>query len=145
MGCSRVVHAKAAGAWGEFEVTNDVSSLTSAKFLNGIGKKTPVLFRLSTTGGEKGSADTVRDVRGFSVKFFTEEGNHDIVGNHVVSLFCPHHHIYDPQSNVAKPVFFVRDPIRFPSLNRSHKRHPSTNRPDWTMVSPILHDIFGRD
>ncbi|KAJ5885983.1 uncharacterized protein N7473_008657 [Penicillium subrubescens] len=110
----RVVHAKAAGAWGEFEVTNDVSSLTSAKFLNGIGKKTPVLFRLSTTGGEKGSADTVRDVRGFSVKFFTEEGNHDIVGNHI-------------------PVFFVRDPIRFPSLNRSHKRHPSTNRPDWTM------------
>ncbi|KAJ5433603.1 uncharacterized protein N7458_012759 [Penicillium daleae] len=110
----RVVHAKAAGAWGEFEVTNDVSSLTSAKFLNGVGKKTRVLFRLSTTGGEKGSADTVRDVRGFSVKFFTEEGNHDIVGNHI-------------------PVFFVRDPIRFPSLNRSHKRHPSTNRPDWTM------------
>ena len=81
----RVVHAKAAGAWGEFEVTNDISSLTSAKFLNGVGKKTPVLFRLSTTGGEKGSADTVRDVRGFSVKFFTEEGNHDIVGNHIVS------------------------------------------------------------
>jgi catalase len=85
----RVVHAKAAGAWGEFEVTNDVSSLTSAKFLNGIGKKTPVLFRLSTTGGEKGSADTVRDVRGFSVKFFTEEGNHDIVGNHIVSPLYP--------------------------------------------------------
>lgn len=82
----RVVHAKAAGAWGEFEVTNDISFLTSAKFLNGVGKKTPVLFRLSTTGGEKGSADTVRDVRGFSVKFFTEDGNHDIVGNHVVSL-----------------------------------------------------------
>lgn len=58
--------------------------MTSAKFLNGVGKKTPVLFRLSTTGGEKGSADTVRDVRGFSVKFFTEEGNHDIVGNHIV-------------------------------------------------------------
>lgn len=83
---NRVVHAKAAGAWGEFEVTNDISSLTSAKFLNGVGKKTPVLFRLSTTGGEKGSADTVRDVRGFSVKFFTEEGNHDIVGNHIVSV-----------------------------------------------------------
>ncbi|KAJ5681583.1 catalase-like domain-containing protein [Penicillium maclennaniae] len=110
----RVVHAKASGAWGEYEVTNDISSLTSAKFLNGVGKKTKVLFRLSTTGGEKGSADTVRDVRGFSVKFYTEEGNHDIVGNHI-------------------PVFFVRDPIRFPSLNRSHKRHPATNRPDWTM------------
>jgi catalase len=132
----RVVHAKAAGAWGEFEVTNDVSSLTSAKFMNGVGKKTPVLFRLSTTGGEKGSADTVRDVRGFSVKFFTEEGNHDIVGNHVVgssSSICT----YSCHTNATKPVFFVRDPIRFPSLNRSHKRHPSTNRPDWTMVSLI--------
>ncbi|GAD94110.1 catalase, putative [Paecilomyces variotii No. 5] len=110
----RVVHAKAAGAWGEFEVTQDNSWLTAAKFLNGVGKKTKVLFRGSTTGGEKGSADTVRDVRGFSVKFFTEEGNHDIVGNHV-------------------PVFFVRDPVRFPSVNRSHKKHPATNRPDWTM------------
>ena len=80
----RVVHAKAAGAWGEFQVTNDISHLTSAKFMNGVGKKTPVLFRLSNTGGEKGSADTVRDVRGFAVKFFTEEGNHDIVGNHLV-------------------------------------------------------------
>jgi catalase len=80
----RVVHAKAAGAWGEFEVTNDISNLTTAKFLNGVGKKTPLLFRLSTTGGEKGSADTVRDVRGYSVKFFTEDGNHDIVGNHIV-------------------------------------------------------------
>ncbi|KAL4886163.1 catalase-like domain-containing protein [Aspergillus karnatakaensis] len=110
----RVVHAKAAGAWGEFEVTNDISHLTTAKFLNGVGKKTPLLFRLSTTGGEKGSADTVRDVRGYSVKFFTEEGNHDIVGNHI-------------------PVFFVRDPIRFPSLNRSHKKNPATNRPDMSM------------
>lgn len=110
----RVVHAKAAGALGEFEVTNDISHLTAAKFLNGVGKKTPILFRLSTTGGEKGSADTVRDVRGFSVKFFTEEGNHDIVGNHV-------------------PAFFIRDPVLFPSLNRSHKKHPQTNRPDETM------------
>ncbi|KAH7489921.1 Catalase [Fusarium oxysporum f. sp. matthiolae] len=111
----RVVHAKAAGAWGEFEVTNpEIAQLTCAKFLDTAGKKTQVLFRLSTTGGEKGSADTVRDVRGFSVKFFTEEGNYDIVGNHV-------------------PVFFVRDPMRFPSLNRSHKRHPATNRPDATM------------
>ncbi|PCG97494.1 Catalase, mono-functional, heme-containing [Penicillium occitanis (nom. inval.)] len=105
----RVVHAKASGAWGEFEVTNDISKYTCAKFLNGVGKKTPVLWRLSTTAGERGAADTVRDVRGFAVKFFTEEGNHDI------------------------PVFFVRDPIRFPSLNRSHKRDPATNRPDWTM------------
>lgn len=80
-----MVHANAAGAWGEFEVTNpDAAKFTCAKFLDTVGKKTPVLFRLSTTGGEKGSADTVRDVRGFSVKFFTEEGNHDIVGNHIV-------------------------------------------------------------
>ncbi|RFU27762.1 hypothetical protein B7463_g8571, partial [Scytalidium lignicola] len=110
----RVVHAKAVGAWGEFELTNDISHLTTAKFLNSVGKKTSVLFRVSTTGGEKGSADTVRDVRGFSVKFFTEEGNHDIVGNHV-------------------PAFFIRDPVQFPSLNRSHKKHPQTNRHDDTM------------
>ncbi|PYH88044.1 catalase [Aspergillus ellipticus CBS 707.79] len=110
----RVVHAKGSGAWGEFRVTNDISHLTCAKFLSGVGKKTKVLFRSSTTGGEKGSADTVRDVRGFAVKFFTEEGNHDIVGNHV-------------------PVFFVRDPVRFPSLNRSHKKHPATGRADMNM------------
>ncbi|OJJ81295.1 catalase [Aspergillus glaucus CBS 516.65] len=110
----RVVHAKAAGAWGEFEVTNDISHLTGAKFLQGVGKKTPVLCRISTTGGEKGSPDTVRDVRGFSVKFYTEEGNHDIVGNHV-------------------PVFFVRDPVKFPSVNRSHKKHPQSNTPDGNM------------
>jgi catalase len=80
------VHAKAAGAWGQFEVTNNnISALTGAKFLASPGKKTPVLFRLSTVGGEKGSADTVRDVRGFSVKFFTEEGNFDIVGNNIVN------------------------------------------------------------
>ncbi|KAF7591839.1 hypothetical protein BBP40_001036 [Aspergillus hancockii] len=110
----RVVHAKAAGAWGEFEVTHDISHLTSAKFLNGVGKKTPVLTRISTTGGEKGSADTVRDVRGFAVKFFTEEGNHDIVGNHT-------------------PVFWIRDPVKFPAVNRSHKKHPTTNAHDPTM------------
>lgn len=138
---SRVVHAKAAGAWGEFEVTNDISSITSAKFLNGVGKKTPVLFRLSTTGGEKGSADTVRDVRGFSVKFFTEDGNHDIVGNHVVSLHSLVFSFFFSNPIQSKPVFFVRDPIRFPSLNRSHKRHPATNRPDWTMVS-VVQSLF---
>lgn len=71
----RVVHAKAAGAWGEFEVTHDVSDLTDTKFLDTVGKKTPVLARISTVGGEKGSADTVRDVRGWALKLFTEEGN----------------------------------------------------------------------
>lgn len=101
-----VVHAKAAGAWGEFEVTQDNSWLTSAKFLNGVGKKTKVLFRLSTTGGEKGSSDLVRDVRGFSVKFYTEEGNHDIVGNHLVSFYAMSLDLgYDPYSNLSSAGF----------------------------------------
>ncbi|KAK5125211.1 hypothetical protein LTR85_000887 [Meristemomyces frigidus] len=110
----RVVHAKAAGAWGEFEVTHDISDITSCDFLTGIGKKTPLLARVSTVAGEKGSADTARDIRGFAVKFFTEEGNQDFVMNDL-------------------PVFFIRDPIKFPSVNRSHKKHPQTNVPDWTM------------
>ena len=107
----RVVHAKAAGAFGEFEVTHDISDLTDAAFLSPVGKKTPALARLSTVGGEKGSADTVRDIRGWALKLFTEEGNQDFVFNDL-------------------PVFFIRDPIKFPSLNRSHKRHPQTNIPD---------------
>lgn len=110
----RVVHAKAAGAWGEFECTHDITDITSANFLSEIGKKTKVLMRLSTVGGEKGSSDTVRDIRGFAIKMFTDEGNYDIVGNDL-------------------PVFFVRDPVKFPSLNRSHKKHPQTNVPDATM------------
>jgi len=80
----RMVHASAVGAWGEFEVTHDVSHLTSAKFLNGIGKKCKVLFRVSTVGPERGSAETVRDVRGWGTKFFTEEGNQDFVFNSIV-------------------------------------------------------------
>ncbi|RDW63355.1 catalase [Coleophoma cylindrospora] len=110
----RVVHAKAAGAWGEFEVTHDISHITSAAFLCGVGKKTKTLLRISTVGGERGSADTVRDVRGWAMKFFTEEGNQDFVFNDL-------------------PVFFIRDPIKFPSLNRSHKRNPQTNLADSTM------------
>ncbi|CAM1500632.1 Fc.00g097940.m01.CDS01 [Cosmosporella sp. VM-42] len=110
----RVVHARAVGAFGEFEVTHDVSQYTSAKFLNGIGKRSKVLLRVSTVGPERGSADTVRDVRGWGMKIFTEEGNQDFVFNSI-------------------PVFFVRDPIKFPSLNRSHKRHPATNVSDPTM------------
>ncbi|KAJ9653806.1 catalase A [Neophaeococcomyces mojaviensis] len=107
----RVVHAKAAGAWGEFEVTHDISDITDAAFLTGMGKKTPCLCRISTVAGEKGSADTVRDIRGWALKLFTEEGNQDFVFNDL-------------------PVFFIRDPIKFPSMNRSHKRHPQTNIPD---------------
>ncbi|KAK0610580.1 catalase-like domain-containing protein [Bombardia bombarda] len=110
----RVVHARAVGALGEFEVTHDISHLTSAKFLNGIGTKSKTLLRVSTVGPERGSAETVRDVRGWALKIFTEEGNQDFVFNDI-------------------PVFFVRDPIKFPSLNRSHKRHPATNLVDNTM------------
>lgn len=110
----RVVHAKAAGAYGEFEVTHEVSDLTSANFLSEVGKKTKVLLRVSTVGPERGSADTTRDVHGWAMKLYTEEGNLDWVFNNT-------------------PVFFVRDPIKFPSLNRSHKRHPRTNLPDADM------------
>ncbi|KAI4718137.1 catalase-domain-containing protein [Aureobasidium sp. EXF-10727] len=109
-----MVHAKAAGAFGHFEVLDDVTDLTDARFLSEIGKKTEIMTRISTVGGEKGSADTVRDVRGWSTKFYTEDGNQDFVFNDL-------------------PVFFVRDPIKFPSMNRSHKKHPRTNVPDNTM------------
>ncbi|RHZ56288.1 catalase easC [Aspergillus thermomutatus] len=110
----RVVHAKAAGARGVFKVTNDNSDITCADFLNGVGKKTECLVRISTVGGESGSSDTLRDIHGFSIKFFTEQGNQDFVFNNT-------------------PVFFIRDPQKFPSLNRSHKRHPSSHLPDATM------------
>ncbi|KAJ4144420.1 hypothetical protein LMH87_003304 [Akanthomyces muscarius] len=131
----RSVHAKAAGAFGEFEVLEDLSDLTDAKFLSGIGKKTPILTRISTVGGEKGSSDTVRDVRGWATKFYTEEGVQDFVFNDL-------------------PVFFIRDPIKFPSMNRSHKRHPRTNVPDNAMfwdfhknnpegIHALMH-LFGR-
>lgn len=77
-------HARGAGAWGEFEVTHDTSHLTAAKFLSDIGKKTRIISRTSTVGGAAGSSETVRDVRGFAVKFYTKDGNHDIVGNNIV-------------------------------------------------------------
>ncbi|KAJ5472257.1 Catalasemono-functionalheme-containing [Penicillium desertorum] len=110
----RVVHAKAVGAYGEFEATADCSDLTSASFLNKAGKKTPVLLRVSTVGPESGSADTSRDVHGWAMKLYTDEGNLDWVFNNT-------------------PVFFIRDPIKFPSMNRSHKRHPRTHLPDANM------------
>jgi catalase len=110
----RVVHAKAAGARGYFEVTHDISDITDADFLTGIGKKTELLTRISTVGPERGSADTIRDFHGWAIKFKTVEGNNDWVFNN-------------------QPVFFVRDPIKFPSVNRSHKRHPVTNAADADM------------
>jgi len=115
----RVVHAKGAGAGGYFEVTNDVSKYTKAKFLSEIGKRTEVFVRFSTVGGEKGSADAERDPRGFAVKFYTEEGNYDLVGNNT-------------------PVFFIRDPLKFPDFIHTQKRNPETNLKDANMFWDFL-------
>lgn len=111
----RVVHAKGAGAHGYFEVTHDVTKNTKAKFLNSVGKRTPVFARFSTVGGEKGSADAERDPRGFALKFYTEDGNYDMVGNNT-------------------PVFFIRDGIKFPDFIHTQKRNPQTNCKDANMV-----------
>jgi len=125
----RVVHAKAAGAHGTFIVTQDITKFTKAKLLSKVGKKTEVFGRFSTVAGEKGSADTVRDVRGFALKFYTEEGNWDMVGNNT-------------------PVFFIRDAIKFPDFIHSQKRDPQTNtRSDtmqwdfWSKVPESLHQV----
>jgi catalase len=126
----RVVHAKGAGAHGYFEVTNnEISKYTKADFLSEAGKRTDMLIRFSTVAGELGSADTVRDPRGFAVKFYTEEGNYDLVGNNT-------------------PIFFVRDAIKFPDFIHSQKRHPKTHLRDpnmewdfWSLSPESLHQI----
>ena len=115
----RVVHAKGAGAHGYFEVTHDVTQWTKAAFLNSVGKRTPLFVRFSTVGGEKGSADSARDPRGFAVKFYTEEGNYDLVGNNT-------------------PVFFIRDAIKFPDFIHTQKRNPQTNLKDPGMYWDFL-------
>jgi catalase len=115
----RVVHAKGAGAGGYFEVTHDIARYTRAKFLSAVGKRTEVFVRFSTVGGEKGSADTERDPRGFAVKFYTEEGNYDMVGNNT-------------------PVFFIRDALKFPDFIHTQKRHPGTNLKDPDMFWDFL-------
>ncbi|HUU30339.1 MAG TPA: catalase [archaeon] len=115
----RVVHAKGAGAHGYFEVTHDVTPYTRAKFLSEAGKRTEVFVRFSTVGGEKGSADAERDPRGFAVKFYTEEGNYDFVGNNT-------------------PVFFIRDPLKFPDFIHTQKRHPASNLKDPDMFWDFL-------
>ena len=115
----RVVHAKGAGAGGYFEVTADVTKYTKAKFLSEVGKRTEVFARFSTVGGEKGSADAARDPRGFAVKFYTEEGNYDFVGNNT-------------------PVFFIRDPLKFPDFIHTQKRHPTNNCKDPDMFWDFL-------
>ncbi|NET32777.1 MAG: catalase [Cyanothece sp. SIO1E1] len=125
----RVVHAKGAGAFGTFTVTNDITHYTKAKLFSEIGKQTPVLVRFSTVGGEQGSADAERDPRGFAVKFYTEEGNWDMTGNNT-------------------PVFFIRDPLKFPDFVHTQKRHPQTHCKDpnamwdfWSLHPESLHQV----
>ncbi|WP_042460185.1 catalase KatA [Neobacillus dielmonensis] len=125
----RVVHAKGAGAHGYFEVTNDMSDYTKAKVFNGVGKRTPMFIRFSTVAGELGSADTVRDPRGFAVKFYTEEGNYDLVGNNT-------------------PIFFIRDAIKFPDFIHTQKRDPRTHLKNptavwdfWSLSPESLHQV----
>ncbi len=104
----RVVHAKGSGAYGYFEVLANVTRWTKARFLGPVGRRTEIFVRFSTVAGEKGSADTLRDPRGFAIKFYTEDGNYDLVGNNT-------------------PVFFIRDPLKFPDFIHSQKRDPYTN------------------
>jgi catalase len=125
----RVVHAKGWGAYGTFTVTNDISKYTRAKIFSVVGKQTQVLTRFSTVAGEMGAADAERDVRGFAVKFYTEEGNWDLVGNNT-------------------PVFFIRDPMKFPDFVHTQKRHPRTNLRSstamwdyWSQNPESLHQI----
>jgi catalase len=125
----RVVHAKGAGAHGTFTVTHDIRKYTTAKLFDTIGKKTDVLARFSTVAGEKGAADTARDPRGFSVKFYTEEGNWDMTGNNT-------------------PVFFVRDALKFSDFIHSQKRVPQTNLRSptvmwdfWSLSPESLHQV----
>lgn len=125
----RVVHAKGAGAKGYFKVTKDMSAYTKAAVFSGVGKKTPLITRFSQVAGEAGYPDTYRDVRGFAVKFYTEEGNYDIVGNNT-------------------PVFFVNDPLKFPDFIHSQKRDPRTHARSqdmqwdfWSLSPESVHQV----
>ena len=125
----RRMHAKGSGAFGTFTVTHDITKYTRAKIFSTIGKSTEMFARFSTVAGERGAADGERDIRGFALKFYTEEGNWDIVGNNT-------------------PVFFFRDPLKFPDLNHAIKRDPRTglrsaqNQWDfWTQLPEALHQI----
>ncbi len=125
----RPVHAKGWGAYGTFTVTNDISRYSKAKIFSEVGKKTDMIARFSTVAGELGAADAERDVRGFSLKFYTEEGNWDLVGNNT-------------------PVFFVRDPYKFPDFIHTQKRHPKTNLRSptamwdfWSLSPESLHQV----
>lgn len=125
----RRMHAKGSGAFGTFTTTHDVTQYTKAKLFETIGKQTEVFTRFSTVAGERGAADAERDIRGFAVKFYTEEGNWDLVGNNT-------------------PVFFLRDPMKFPDLNHAVKRDPHTNMRSaqnnwdfWTLLPEALHQV----
>ena len=126
----RVVHAKGTGAFGTFTVTGDITKYTRARLFSKVGNKCRVFVRFSTVGGEKGSADTERDPRGFAVKFYTEEGNWDLVGNNT-------------------PVFFIKDAKKFPDFIHTQKRDPKTNLKSdtmqwdfWSLNPESLHQLM---
>lgn len=125
----RRMHAKGSGAYGAFTVTHDITRYTKARIFSQIGKKTDLFVRFSTVAGERGAADAERDIRGFAIKFYTEEGNWDLVGNNT-------------------PVFFFRDPLKFPDLNHAIKRDPRTNMRSalnnwdfWSSLPEALHQV----
>jgi catalase len=125
----RRMHAKGSGAFGTFTVTEDISGYTRADLFSEVGKKTDVFLRFSTVAGERGAADAERDIRGFAIKFYTDQGNWDLVGNNT-------------------PVFFLRDPLKFPDLNHAVKRDPRTNMRSaknnwdfWTSLPEALHQV----
>ena len=125
----RRMHAKGSGAFGTFTVTNDITQYTRADIFSEVGKKTEMFARFSTVAGERGAADAERDIRGFALKFYTDEGIWDMVGNNT-------------------PVFFLRDPRKFPDLNKAVKRDPRTNMRSatnnwdfWTLLPEALHQI----
>ena len=125
----RRMHAKGSGAFGQFTVTHDISQYTKAALFSEIGKQTEMFVRFSTVAGERGAADAERDIRGFAMRFYTEQGNWDLVGNNT-------------------PVFFFRDPLKFPDLNHAVKRDPRTNMRSptnnwdfWTGLPEALHQV----
>ena len=125
----RRMHAKGSGAFGTFTVTHDITQYTRAALFSKVGKQTEMFARFTTVAGERGAADAERDIRGFALKFYTEEGNWDMVGNNT-------------------PVFFIRDPLKFPDLNKAVKRCPHTNLRSatynwdyWTLLPEALHQV----
>ncbi|MGI8468847.1 MAG: catalase, partial [Pyrinomonadaceae bacterium] len=125
----RIVHAKGSGAFGTLTITKDITKYSKAKVFSEVGKQTPMIARFSTVAGERGAADAERDVRGFALKFYTEDGNWDLVGNNT-------------------PVFFVRDPLKFPDFIHTQKRDPKTNIRSatamwdfWSLSPESLHQV----